>query len=113
MLIVDPSSGDIIDANPGALEFYGWQKNTLLSMKLSDISLRSEDKIEEGLQSAKKKKGQYILSEHQTSAAKIEEVELYLKPINFADKEYLYILINKISNQDEENVRTKDYEYSS
>jgi PAS domain S-box-containing protein len=113
MLIVEPSSGDIIDANPGALEFYGWQKNTLLSMKLSDISLRSADKIKEELLSAKKSKGKYILAEHQTSAGNMEEVELYLKPINFADKEYLYILINKSSNQDEENVGTKEYEYSS
>jgi PAS domain-containing protein len=30
LLVIDPKDGQIIDANPGAVEFYGWSKNILI-----------------------------------------------------------------------------------
>mgnify|MGYP000662718578 CR=1 FL=1 len=45
MLIIDPEDGSIIDANPAAVNFYGWSKNKLTAMNISEINILSEEQI--------------------------------------------------------------------
>ncbi len=45
MLIVDPVDGRIRDVNQAACDFYGWPRETLLSMKVSQIDTLSPDEI--------------------------------------------------------------------
>ena len=44
MLIIDPDNGKIVDANPAAVNFYGWSKKQLKSMKITEINGRSKKK---------------------------------------------------------------------
>ncbi|MBC2745289.1 MAG: PAS domain S-box protein [Desulfosarcina sp.] len=37
-LIIDPGSGNIIDANDAAVEFYGWTREQLQQMRIQDIN---------------------------------------------------------------------------
>ncbi|MFZ5859178.1 MAG: PAS domain S-box protein, partial [Spirochaetota bacterium] len=46
MLIIDSSTGRIIDANPAAVEFYGWDRATLTSMRIQDINTLSPEEVE-------------------------------------------------------------------
>jgi PAS domain S-box-containing protein len=39
MLLIDPESADIVDANPAACSFYGWSQEKLTSMKITDINI--------------------------------------------------------------------------
>ncbi|MFZ4802225.1 MAG: GAF domain-containing protein [Chlorobium sp.] len=40
MLIIDPKDGRIVDANPAAEIFYGWEQAELCQMKITQINLR-------------------------------------------------------------------------
>nr|NJM04610.1 PAS domain S-box protein [Desulfobacula sp.] len=44
MLIMDPTSGRILDANLAALRFYGYSEKEILAMKISQINTLSEKK---------------------------------------------------------------------
>ena len=45
MLLLDPADGRIVDANPAAAKFYGWDIPTLKSMKISQINTLKPDEV--------------------------------------------------------------------
>jgi len=45
MLIVDPKTGKIKDANSAAAQFYGWSRETLLAMNINQINTMIPDEI--------------------------------------------------------------------
>ena len=44
-LIIDPDTGNIMDANRASELFYGWPKEQLKQMNVRDINLNSPEKI--------------------------------------------------------------------
>ena len=42
MLLIDPGSADIVDANPAAVSFYGWSIEALTGKKITDINTLSD-----------------------------------------------------------------------
>ena len=55
-LIINPEDGSIIEANNAACKFYGYSKNKISSLKISDINVLSPDKVVEEMENAKFKK---------------------------------------------------------
>lgn len=45
MLLIDSSNGDILDANKTAREFYGYSRDELIRMKISEINILGEKEI--------------------------------------------------------------------
>lgn len=45
MLIIDPHTSNIVDANEAACDFYGYSHEDMVNMKVSDISTLDEDKL--------------------------------------------------------------------
>jgi PAS domain-containing protein len=43
MILIDPDTGDIVDANRAAADFYGFSRETLRSMAISDINVLSPE----------------------------------------------------------------------
>lgn len=95
MLIIDPENGEIIDANPAAVKFYGWSRKKLKSMKISEINALSEAEIKAEMKSAKGKKKNYFNFIHQTKTGDFKKVEVYSQPIDFGEKDLLYSIIHK------------------
>jgi PAS domain-containing protein len=44
-LVIDPDSGNIIDANNSAATFYGWTRKQLQQMRIQDINTLSLEEI--------------------------------------------------------------------
>lgn len=94
MMIIDPDNGEIVDVNPAAENFYGWDKEKLTSMKISEINVLAEKEVEKEIQKAAAKNRNYFNFKHRTAAG-IKEVEVYSQPIPFAEKDYLYSIIHE------------------
>ena len=56
MMLIDPESGDIIDANLAACNYYGYSKKEITSKKIYDINVLSNDGIQEEINLALKEK---------------------------------------------------------
>ncbi|TDO84361.1 PAS domain S-box-containing protein [Halanaerobium saccharolyticum] len=95
MLIIDPDSGKIIDANPAAVNFYGWSKERLKSMKISEINVLTEKELKEEMKSARRKNKKHFNFIHQTKRGELMEVEVYSQPINFGSKDFLYSIVHE------------------
>ena len=52
-LLIDPGDGRIVDANPAALELYGWPLETLRTMTISDINTLTPDEVRTEMEAAR------------------------------------------------------------
>jgi PAS domain-containing protein len=55
-LLIDPDSGNIIDANNAALEFYGWTQEQIQQKRIQDINILPPEEIKHEMEKARTKK---------------------------------------------------------
>ncbi|MEJ2658680.1 MAG: PAS domain S-box protein [Desulfobacterales bacterium] len=45
MLVIDPKNGNIVDANPAAISYYGWSLEEITAMKITDINMLTKEQV--------------------------------------------------------------------
>lgn len=80
MLLIDSSTGDIVDANDAAAKFYGYSKEELKSMKISDINTLTPDEVKMEMEAAINDQRSYFEFKHQLKDGSIKDVEVYSSP---------------------------------
>jgi PAS domain S-box-containing protein len=112
MLLIDPASADIIDANPAAYSFYGWTHEELTSMKITDINMLPNEQVFEEMEQAKLEERNHFFFRHRLANEEIRDVEVYSSPIRLHGKELLYSIIHDISDRKraEEALRKREAE---
>ena len=108
ILIVDPDSGKIIDANGAATRFLGYTKNELLSLTKDDISLISAQEARNYRQSAVKKEQQYFTVPYRTKSGEDKIVDIYCSPIEYDGRIVLFSIIFDVTKR-EEVTRQNEY----
>ena len=96
ILIIDPDTAKIVDANPSACSFYGYTKDILTGMKITDINVMSEHKLVEALKSVKNEEKTHFHFRHQLSDKTIRDVEVYSGPITIGGKTLLCSIVHDI-----------------
>ena len=112
MLLIDPESADIVDANPAACFFYGWSQEELASMKITDINMLSNEQVFQEMERAKSEIRNHFLFRHRLANEEIRDVEVYSGPIRLHGKELLYSIIHDITKrkQVEKGLRKREAE---
>ncbi|SHM36753.1 PAS domain S-box-containing protein/diguanylate cyclase (GGDEF) domain-containing protein [Caldanaerovirga acetigignens] len=101
MILVNPKNGKIIEANKSALEFYGYEKSKLLSMKLEDISAKNIGKksCEKNCLEVLKEECNPCLCSQRISDGSVRFVEVYSSLISYQNKECLYLIIFDVTDK--------------
>ena len=99
MLIIDPETGDILDANLAALKFYQYSENEILALKTSEINTLSEKELIKEMKETRLNKSNYYNFQHRLKTGEIRDVEVYSGPIEFGDKKVLYSIVHDISEK--------------
>ena len=97
MLLIDPDTAKIVDANPSACKFYKYDIDRLKTMKITDINQLSDADVFVEMEKAREKKCTHFHFRHKLSNNEIRDVEVYCGPIFFEDKELLYSIIHDIT----------------
>ncbi|MBI9089022.1 MAG: PAS domain S-box protein [Desulfobacterium sp.] len=97
MLLVDPATGAIVDANPSACTFYGHGKDQLTGMNITDINILSQAEINTGTDNSGSQEKNYFNFRHRTAGGEIRDVEIYSGPISVSGKPLLCSIIHDIS----------------
>ncbi len=107
MLLIDPTTGNIIDANKSASKFYGYSIDELKRMNIERLSILNLDDILNILHNAVFEKNNYQQLKHIMSDGKVKDVETYMSPINIKGRKLLYEIVNDITEKliAEENLR--------
>jgi PAS domain S-box-containing protein len=107
MLLIDPESADIVDANPAACSFYGWSQKELTSKKITDINVLTNEQVFQEMERARSAQHQHFYFSHRLASEEVRDVEVYSGPIMLHGKQLLYSIIHDISKrkQAEEELR--------
>jgi two-component system, cell cycle sensor histidine kinase and response regulator CckA len=99
MLLVDPESGRILDANPAAAAFYGYSLDKLLAMNITEINLLSPQEIEAQLKEAATGGKSDFQFQHRLASGELRDVEIYSVPIELESRKMLYSIIHDITHR--------------
>lgn len=106
MLLIDPEDGRIIDANKGAIEFYGYLYEELTALYIQDINSLPQEEIENEMKRAEEESRSYFIFNHRKADGSISSVEVHSEPILHNGKKYLFSVVQDIT---ENKKLKKDY----
>lgn len=97
MLLIDPASGQIVDANPAAADFYGYGRDALRSMTIAQINTFSAELVAAERALAEKENRNYFIFRHRLASGELRTVEVYSRPFEFDGRPRLLSMIHDIT----------------
>ena len=98
-LLIDPETGALVDANPAACDFYGYTRDDLLQMHITDINTLPPEQVREEMVRAKAEERAYFLFLHRLASGEVRNVEVYSSPITMAERTLLFSIVHDISDR--------------
>lgn len=93
MLLIEPETGAIIDANDAAARFYGYSQLQLRGMRIQEINTLGPDEVADERRRAKAEKRNYFIFPHRLASGDLRTVEVYSAPIRGGDGRTLLLSI--------------------
>jgi len=100
-LVIDPDTGDIIDANEAAAKFYGWSVEQLKQMRIQQINTLPSEILNVELEKAKSHAQISFEFRHRIADGSIRDVEVFSNRIDISGKSFLYSIIHDITDRKE------------
>jgi PAS domain S-box-containing protein len=99
MLIIDPITGQIIDANKSASAFYGWSQEELCGKRISDINRSDSKTVQDSMQRTFAGNQQHFRFKHLLKDGTIRDVEVFSGPVEYGDKTLLFSIVHDITDR--------------
>lgn len=97
ILLIDPDTGEIRDANQAACLYYGWSRHELIRKNITEINTLPPSDIAKKLSDSKKQINNHLFFQHRLANGEIRSVEVYSGPIKFREITLLYSIIHDIT----------------
>ncbi len=98
-LLIDPATGDIVDANQAAADFYGYPAEDLRRMKITHINLLPAEEVEREMERARTERRTYFNFPHRRANGEIRDVEVYSGPVIVGGRTLLHSIIHDITER--------------
>lgn len=114
-LIIEPDTGQIVDANEAAAGYYGWSIEQLKNMKIQEINTLSSEEIKEEMENARTAKRIHFEFRHRKADGSIRDVEVFSSKIEVSGKDLLHSIIHDITDRRraEEGLLTSEAQLSN
>ncbi len=97
MLLIDPDSGLIMDANPAAEAFYGYAPGVLRGMAIQQINTFTPSQVAAERQLAKSEARNFFYFRHRLANGEIVSVEVHSNPYLFDGRRLLLSIVHNIT----------------
>ncbi len=94
MLLIEPETGSILYANDAAAAFYGYSKEQLTSMQITQINTLAPEETAAEMQAAQTEQRNFFLFEHRLADGEIRTVEVYSYPVQVQNRQLLFSIIH-------------------
>lgn len=99
MLLIDPTDGTLLDANAAATSFYGYPRERLLSMRITDINTLPPSRTLQIMASVSRGQGSYFQFQHRLADGSLRDVEVAASSIQFGGQSILHSIIHDITER--------------
>ena len=89
ILLIDPRTGAVVEANSEACRFYGYSYEKLTQLNIADINLLGKEAVMYEMQRVLAQGGNSLNFRHRLSNGEIREVEVFTGPIFFEQRSLL------------------------
>jgi PAS domain S-box-containing protein len=101
MLLIEPITGVILDANQVAVDFYGYPKTKLCGMLIQEINTLSPEQVAVERQKAVHEERNFFVFPHKLASGEERIVEVYSSPLVLQEKQLLFSIIHDVTNHKE------------
>jgi PAS domain S-box-containing protein len=99
MLVYDPETFNIVEANPAACRFYGYIRAQLVTLKMTDLDGMTMEQATREYQQAGQTFEQPHFLQHRLASGEIRDVESYTGPIQLGGKSYQFSIVHDITRR--------------
>ena len=99
MILVDPETGEILEANKSAEQYYGFAFNDGPRLLISDLNILSPEQIKEEMEKAIQQNHNYFVFPHKLATGEIRTVEVHSSPIDVKGSKVLFSVIHDITDR--------------
>jgi PAS domain S-box-containing protein len=99
MLIIDSETTRIIDANAAALRYYGYSRDEITSMYITQINIADPTVVKKEITHAAGNEGMTFNFKHRKKSGEIRDVEVFSGPIVVKGKVFLHSIIQDITER--------------
>ncbi len=93
MLVVDPRTGTIINANEAAVKYYGYSREELLGLPVAQLNTMSPEKLREVMTTVSQNQPGVFRFQHRLKSGEVRDVEEVSGPVQFDGVPYLFSII--------------------
>ena len=106
MLLIEPETGLILDANPAAVKFYGYPKLKLRGMPVAEINCLSAEQVAVEREKAKNEGRNYIVMTQLLSNGQERTVEELSSNLVWQGKPVLFLIMHDITGSTQQHINT-------
>ena len=99
MLLLDPESSEIVDANPSAAAFYGYSREQLRSKRITEINTLDADEVRREMELAKAAQRYHFNFRHRLANGTIRDVEVFSATIRLSGRALLLSIIHDVTER--------------
>ncbi len=98
MLLIDPATGRIADANPAATAFYQYAGASLATMKITDLNVLPNAEVFGEMAEAVRDQG-FFEFRHRLASGEIRDVEVFTSPVELDGQVLLHSIIHDVTER--------------
>ncbi len=110
MLIVNPDTGRIVDANAGAIRYYGYSREEFSRLVITDINIADPALVKKNMAHALENHGFVFTFRHRKKNGEIRTVEVFSAPMILGGQKLLHSIIQDVTDRNLAEDALKDSE---
>ena len=108
-MLVNPSTGAIVAANPAASQFYGYTLEELHRMNLAQINTLPPEKTAEHMRESLTGERNYFNVQHRLASGEIRDVEVHSGSVDLGDRKLLHGIIQDVTERRQTSERFRRF----
>jgi len=99
MIVLDPETGAIVDANRAAADFYGWGVDELKVTDIWNLNNSNPEAVQQEMETWKKMEEGHLSFRHRRADGSIRDVDIYGKKIKRGGHHLVYDIIHDVTER--------------
>jgi two-component system, cell cycle sensor histidine kinase and response regulator CckA len=99
MLLLDRETGEVLDANAAAADFYGWPRRQMVGRRIHEIEALPPDEVARKVALAAVEQRSYFVYPHRLASGDVRDVEVHSTPLDLGGRPAHFLIVHDITDR--------------